>query len=149
MDKYGFVRLKIVIIGIVFILSAISGYRTIPDLISSQINTFTGGTTSSVQSGILSQMGIPPLDTIIQFTQYCLIGLIVAGLGTIVFGMMVKKTPKQVYKNIKVEDIQEYQKSAPTPDKTILQLLHERLVKGEITSSQYQNLKNILEEKTD
>jgi uncharacterized membrane protein len=139
------VKLRIIIIGIIFVLFAIPGYTILPSVITHETNNLTGGNLQSpLTKAMLAQMGIPSIDTIIKLTQYCFVGLAVAGLGIIVLGVLSKKIPKQT--PIKVQR----EPSSEVPDEgnpNELRLLQERLAKGEISSSQYQNLKKLLEDK--
>ena len=138
-------RKGILAIGIALIIFAIPGYTIGPGFITKEINKLTGGTDTHMASSILSQMGIPPIDEMFKITQYSFVGLGVAGIGAMVVGAVAKK-PKRVFAkpktksvdNIEYEDMQV--KSNPS------NTLKERLARGEITSSQYQNLKRLLEE---
>ncbi len=141
---------KIVLIGIAIILVAIPSYTIVPSGITHAMTKLTGGdTTSSLNNQIFSQLGIPPIDTIAKFIQYSFIGLIVAGLGITVFGAISKKIPKQPPVRLSIESVQrlEDDKEEKDANSKAVHLLQERLAKGEITSSQYQNLLKLLEDK--
>ncbi len=107
------------------------------------MNKLTGGNSLSPMSyQILSSLGIPPIDTMIVLVKYSFIGLIVAGFGIIAFGAVSKNIPKQKAGKLLVEsNIQEEHQ----PE--VLHLLKERLAKGEITSNQYRDIRNVLEDR--
>ena len=142
-------RLGIVITGIVFILFAIPGYEMSPNFITKGMNSFSGGadsTSSPYTSSLLAQMGIPPADEISQLTQYSFVGLAVAGIGALIFGIIVKAVPKQGPVKMGIElNVQKPEKEEKDDRSKALRLLKERLAKGEITSSQYANLKDLLD----
>jgi hypothetical protein len=121
----------------------------IPHFITRVMNKLTFGNEQSPMAGqIFSQLGmppIPPLPEIIAFVQYCCIGLAVAGAGIIIFGLASKKTPKPSSVKVYLEPDQGLQDE--DPNIKAINLLQERLAKGEITSSQYQNIRKMLEEK--
>jgi len=133
-------------IGILFVFLAIPSYTIIPTLLTGFMNKFSGGDSPSpMASQIFAQLGIPPIDTIIKFIQYSLIGLIVAGLFITALGIMTKKIQKQPSVALSIDSSQKIQRQENTNLKA-LHLLQERLAKGEITSSQYLSLKKVLEE---
>ncbi len=140
-------KFRIVIIGITFALLGMYAYRVIPPLITKAMNKLTlGNEQSSMANQIFSQLGMPPIPStpeIAAFVQYCCIGLAIAGVGIIIFGIVSKKTRTTV--KISLESAQRSQDDDTTLK--AINLLQERLAKGEITSSQYQNLRKMLEEK--
>ena len=86
------------------------------------------------------------MDALIPIIKDLFIGMAVAGLGLTGFGAILKSTPKQVTLKLNLEQEQK----AQTPDDPAVKAIHllqERLAKGEITSSQYHNLKKLMEEK--
>ena len=140
-------RPKIVMIGILFVLLAIPSYNIVPALLTELMNKFTGGGAATPMANqIFAQLGIPPIDTIIKYLQYSLIGLIVAGLFIVVFGMLAKKIQKQPAVTLSIDSGQKMQEQENSNFRA-LYLLQERLAKGEITSSQYLNLKKVLEDR--
>ena len=139
-------RIKIVIYGLCALL-AIPSYTIVPSLITTTMSKFSGGNSPSLMaSQIFSQLGIPPIDTIIKLIQYSLIGLAVAGLFITVFGVIAKKTPKKSTVTLSINSNQKMQDQESINLRAI-HLLQERLAKGEITSTQYMSLKNVLEDK--
>ncbi len=142
-------KLKIVIIGVMFVLTNLS-YNMIPSFVIKAMNELTFGNSDfSVANQVFSQIGLPPIPStqlIITFIQYLYAGLIVAGFGLIVFGVMSKKVSKLDKLNVHLESIKKSPEEKDADVKTLF-LLQERLAKGEITSSQYYNLKKLLEEK--
>ncbi len=140
-------KFRIVIIGITFALLGVYAYSMIPPFIAKAMNKLTlGNEQSPMASQIFSQLGMPPIPStpeIAAFVQYCCIGLVIAGIGIVIFGIVSKKTLTTV--KISLESAPRSQ-DENTNFKAI-NLLQERLAKGEITSSQYQNLRKLLEEK--
>jgi uncharacterized membrane protein len=134
-------------IGIFFVLVAIPSYSIVPTLFTGFMSKFSGGDSPTpMASQIFSQLGIPPIDAIVKYIQYSLIGLIVAGIFLMAFGIMAKKIQKQPSVALSVDSSQKIQEQENTNFKA-LHLLQERLAKGEITSSQYLSLKKVLEDK--
>ncbi len=144
-------RSKLVIIGFAFMLLAIPAYIITPTFITKAMNKFTFGTSGSSEMNrqIFAQLGMPPIPdvhAVTAFIQYSLIGVMLAGLGIVIFGTISKKMPKSTPLKIPFEEPQVQDYEDDTHAKAI-HLLQERLAKGEITSSQYQNLRKMLEEK--
>jgi hypothetical protein len=122
-------KLKIIVLGTSLILLAFPAYTILPSLMINEANKLTGGNSRSVLTeAMLAQMGIPSIDTVIKFTKYCTIGLAVAGLGIIVFGIIAKKVPKQSAVKIATDPNQQSQEK--NVDNKYIHLLQERLAKG-------------------
>jgi hypothetical protein len=130
--------------GIFLVIFSIPSYNVVPSLITMTMNKISGGTVSPMASQIFSQLGIPPVDIITEYIQYGFEGCIVAGIGIVAFGIVQKKRKKISPVKLSVEASQNSQEE----DANIkaLHLLQERLVKGEITSSQYKDLRKLLED---
>jgi uncharacterized membrane protein len=140
------VKIYLVITGIVLVLVALPGYSMAPGFISDEVNKLTGGNASdSMTSSLLTQMGIPPIGTIIPMVEYSFVGLGVAGFGLTIFGIVTKNFKSQIY--VESLEINSSDSSEKPPMPTALWILQERLAKGEITSSQYKNMRRLLEEK--
>ncbi|MBI1827994.1 MAG: SHOCT domain-containing protein [Thaumarchaeota archaeon] len=151
-------RINLVVIGLLLVLIAIPGYLDTPNLISQMVHSMMGPVTGSIpgtnSGAILHQMGYPSRSTIIPLIQYSFVGLAVAGLGFVAFGAVAKKIPKQFTVKLVTEEpekVKEFHSDTqPTDERTqtnlrSLRILQERLAKGEITSSEFQNLKRFLE----
>lgn len=95
-------RLELVIIGIFLVLISIPSYYYAPHYLTvsihSYISSMSGGNMNSVS--MLHQMGYPSLHEVMPIFQYSLVGLAVAGLGMIAFGMVAKKPQK--FRSVKV-----------------------------------------------
>jgi uncharacterized membrane protein len=151
-------RIRPVIIGVCLVLISIPGYLDTPNLIQQMINSFTGSLTGSVpgtHGSILKQMGYPSRTVIIPLIQYSFLGIAVAGMGLAGFGAIAKKIQKQVTLKLVTDEVEKVKEVHPSPQITdertqtnlrSLRILQERLVKGEITSSEFQNLKRFLEQ---
>jgi uncharacterized membrane protein len=157
-------RIRSVIIGLVLVLISVPGYLDTPTLMSQMVHYMMGAMTGSIpgagSGSILKQMGYPSRSTVVPLIQYSFVGLALAGLGFMGFGAIAKKITSQVTVNLatgdakepeKVEKIKEIHTSPQFTDERIhadnrsLRILQERLVKGEITANEFQNLKRLLE----
>ncbi len=151
-------RIALVIIGLCLVLISIPGYLDTPNLMSQMIHSFTGSFTGSIPGtsggSMLHQMGYPSRTVIIPLIQYSFVGLAVVGIGFVGFGSVAKKIPKQFTVKLVTEEPEEVKEfhtdTQPTDERTqtnlrSLRILQERLAKGEITSSEFQNLKRLLE----
>jgi|SRR6185312_12239868 len=135
----------IIVIGLVLIIFTIPGYTLSPHLVTKEMNILTGGNADNhLTSAMLSQMGIPPIDEMIKITQYSFVGLGIVGIGCVFMGAFSKKTKSQFITSRTESAFHEEENKERK--KNALNTLQERLAKGEITSSQYQNLKRILED---
>ena len=151
-------RIELVMIGLCLALISIPAYLDTPNLISQMIHSFTSSMTGSIPGtnggSMLKQMGYPSRTVIIPIIQYSFVGLSVAGVGLAGFGAIAKKIPKQVKVKLVTEEpdkIKEIHMDSQPADEGMqtnlrsLRILQERLAKGEITSSEFQNLKRFLE----
>ena len=150
-------RISLVIIGIFLVMISIPGYLETPIFISQMVHSFTGSFTGSIpgtsSGSILRQMGYPSRAVAVPMIQYSFIGLAVAGIGITAFGSVAKNIPKQVTVKLapEVEKVEEIPARPQIKDEATqtnlrsLRILQERLAKGEITSSEFQNLKKLLE----
>ncbi|GEM_PF-2511194 len=140
-------RSSLLISGIAMVLSAIPSYLILPSMVKNTLDKFSGGSMSnSMNQQIFSQLGFPPLSSFEPAVRYFSIGMLVAGLVVILLGILLKKVPKSVTLKLNLEG----EKNSPTfedANTSAIHLLQERLARGEITSSQYQNLRKIMEEK--
>ena len=94
------------------------------------------------------------MSAVIPIIQYSVIGMAAAGIGVVLFGFVAKKIPKKVVVKL-VTEVSDKEKevhidSKPTDEKIqtnlrSIRILQERLAKGEISSSEFLNLKRFLE----
>ena len=136
---------------------SIPAYLYSPHFLSQAVHSFMGPMTSgnSVStSNMLRQMGYPPMSQVIPIIQYSTIGMIIAGMGLMLFGSIAKKiarpskvkpiaTQSEEMQEISTDPHLSNEKPKATPPS--LRILQERLVKGEITPTEFQNLKRFLE----
>ncbi len=145
-------------IGAFLIAISIPGYVDTPSIVSQMVHSFMNMSTGSVSganpSSMLRQMGYPSRTVIIPIIQYTFAGLGAAGFGIAMFGMIAKKIPKQVKVKLVTEEPEKVKEihvdHLPVDENTktnlrSIRILQERLAKGEITSSEFQNLKRFLE----
>jgi len=151
-------RILLLAIGACLAVISIPGYLDSPSIISQMIHSFTSTMTGSIPGtnggSMLKQMGYPSRTVVIPMIQYMFAGLGVAGVGIAIFGIVAKKIPKQVKVKLVTEEpekVKEIHMDSPSIDENAktnlrsLRILQERLAKGEITSSEFQNLKRFLE----
>ncbi len=126
-------------------MSGIPGYLAAPNLMSRYMDSFSGtGGSSAMATNVLQQMGIPPINVIDQLIHYSFAGSVVAGILLIVFGIFSKKIKKQ-FPSIRAEADQPPENSREDPSQKSLQILKERLARGEITPDDFVDLKKLLE----
>ncbi|HEU5221243.1 MAG TPA: hypothetical protein VFU58_04210 [Candidatus Nitrosotalea sp.] len=89
-------RLELVIIGIFLVMVSIPSYYYAPAYLTASVHSFIGSMSGGNMNtaSMLRQMGYPSLHEVMPIFQYSLVGLAVAGLGMMAFGMVAKKTPK-------------------------------------------------------
>jgi len=95
-------RLELVIIGIFLVMVSIPSYYYAPAYLTASVHSFIGSMSGGNMNtaSMLRQMGYPSLHQVMPIFQYSLVGLAVAGLGMMAFGMMAKKTSK--FRSVKV-----------------------------------------------
>ena len=145
-----------IIIGSLLMIVSIPTYLYSPHFLSLAVHSFfrsmsNGGT---INTSILHQMGYPSMSAVIPIIQYSVIGMAAAGIGFVLFGFVAKKIPKKVVVKL-VTEVSDKEKevhidSKPTDEKIqtnlrSIRILQERLAKGEISSSEFLNLKRFLE----
>jgi uncharacterized membrane protein len=139
------VKKILLITGVILILFGLLGYYYSPSVISDQMNKLMGGNASDHgTSSLLSQMGIPPIETIIKLTEYSFLGLGFAGFGLTIFGTFAKNIKKQIL--VKPVEANSLGSSEPQARPEAVWVLQERLARGEISSIEYKNLKRLMEE---
>jgi len=153
---------KVLAIGLfVFVISLI-GYMAGPAAISQMMDSFTGGVVAHNTGPSIDpyrMMGIPTPEEMGKMTQYSSLALMLGGLGAIVFGILGKKgkpKAKQVA-TIQQENNTTFESSMEIKGQEVIvdeetqtnnrsiEILQERLAKGEITSNEYLNLKRLLD----
>jgi len=138
------VNTKLVAAGSALVILGMPGYFYVPNLMSNFMNTFTGTSGSSLMtSNILQQMGIPPIDTMDKMIHYSFGASAAAGVIIVVFGMAKKKFKRQ-FSSTAESKLGEKEYHADPIQKSI-QILKERLAKGEISQTDFKNLKKLLE----
>ncbi len=138
-------RFQLIITGVVLIIFGIPGYLYTPNLMSQFMYSYTGTSGSSTMAtSVLQQIGIPPIQVIDQWIHYSFVGLAIAGVLLVVLGIFTKKNVKQ-FSNINAEPEESTEKSQEEPSQKSLQILKERLARGEITPDDFVDLKKLLE----
>lgn len=159
-------RIGLVMIGACLVIISIPGYLDTPSMMSQMIHSFTSSMTGSIPGttggSMLHQMGYPSRTVIIPLIQYSFVGLALVGIGFAAFGAVAKKIPKQVTVKLVTEEpdivkdhtsseVEETHTSSKITDESTqtnlrsIRILQERLARGEISSSEYQNLKRLME----
>ncbi len=91
-------RLVLVIAGMLLTIISVPMHSYLPPVLSSMTHSFVStmsvGNTNSVS--MLRQMGYPSMHQVLFILQYMIIGMGVAGVGLMIFGVMAKKAPKAI-----------------------------------------------------
>ena len=152
-------RTILVIIGISLAVFSMIGYVYTPTAISQVAHSMLGmaGSSSSSSfstSAMLHSMGYPSRSTIIPVMQYSFIGLEVAGMGLTMYGFIAKKPIKKVVAKKNTSKEPGIEESPTNSQSTIensltnysaIRRLQERLANGEITASEFERIKKLLE----
>ncbi|HMK32346.1 MAG TPA: SHOCT domain-containing protein [Nitrosopumilaceae archaeon] len=139
-------RIKLIIIGCVLITSGISGYLYPSNIMSKYMDSF-GGTpgSSAMASSVLQQLGIPPLQEIDKWIHYSFVGLAVAGVFPVLFGLFAEKKIQKQFSDINTDFNHLTSEPQEVPSLKSIDILKERLAKGEITPYDFVHLKKLLE----
>lgn len=150
-------RIKPLIIGLFLVLISVPGYLDTPALMSQMIHSFMSSFSGSIPGtsggSMLHQMGYPSRSVIIPIIQYSFVGLAFTGVCFVIFGAVAKNISKQVTVKLVAEETEKVKVPTSTQftdERTqtnlrSLRILQERLAKGEITSSEFQNLRKFLD----
>ncbi len=95
-------------------------------------------------TGILQQMGIPPMQEMDQMIHYSFGGSAVVGVLVIVFGIFAKKKFPKQFSSVKNSNHPTEESQDDTSQKSI-HILKERLARGEITADDFIDLRKLLE----
>ncbi len=153
-------RLSEVVIGVVLLVGSVYGYSNSPNLIPEIQNYlaismpgFFPDIAGSQQNSMLLRMSYPAMKTMIKVTQLGFIGIAVSSLVLLGYGIVAKKKTLKI-QNIAIQEINENSKpemvSKYRINKSlhtyphILQILKERLAKGQITKTEFERLKKLL-----
>ena len=153
-------KLKLTIIGLVIAIFSVIGYVYTPIAISQMIHSMIGMTGSSSSSSpintssMLHSMGYPSRTLVIPVLQYSFVGLGIIGIVLIGYGFVSKNYKKQFV-------VEETQDKEPRTEKSstnsqsenensltnykAMKRLQERLANGEITASEFERTKKLLE----
>ena len=152
-------RLSELVIGVALLVSSVYGYSNsttlIPEIQNYLATSMPGFFPDIVgsQNSMLLRMSDPAMKTMIKITQLGFIGIAASALMLLSFGIVAKKKTSQI-QNIAIQKINENLK----PDMVsknimndslhtypnILQILKERLAKGQITKTEFERLKKLL-----
>ena len=109
------------------------------------MNSFTGTSgPNPMATGILQQMGIPPLQEMDQMIHYSFGGSALAGVLIVVFGIFAKKKFPKQFLSLKNSNRTTDESQDDSSQKSI-HILKERLAKGEITADDFIDLRKLLE----
>ena len=150
-------RIKVLTIGILIFVFSIIGYIESSDIINKTLGSFIAKDSPVGTETLLRQMGFPSIETITQTAEYSSLAMSIAGIGMILLGGMAKKKEiKKVPTKVEKEDLELLQEVhdeiVVKPKEKIfrenlrtLEILQQRLAKGEITPAEFVNLKRYLE----
>ena len=153
-------RLSEVVIGVVLLVGSIYGYSNSSNLILSIQNYLTismpgffPDIAGSQQNSMLLRMSYPAMKMMIKITQLGFIGIAVSSLVLLGYGIVAKKKTSKI-QNIAIQEINENSKPEMVKKHRInkslhtyphiLQILKERLAKGQITKTEFERLKKLL-----
>ena len=95
-------------------------------------------------------MGYPSRSVVIPIMQDSFLGLAIVGIGMAGFGAIAKNRKRQFMTSPISEEQDKKMQENPKTDEmpqTSLRILQERLAKGEITSSEFQRMKKLLDDR--
>ena len=149
-------NMKLVIIGIVLATLSTILYVKTPSLISQMVHsmmsmTGSSGSSSLNTAGMLHAMGYPSRTVVIPIMQSSFIGLGIMGIIMTVYGIAANKYKRQFVaesspdQELGTESLANSQSDNPPKNYKALRKLQDRLVKGEITTSEFERVKKLLE----
>jgi uncharacterized membrane protein len=138
-------RIKLIIIGSVVIIIGIAGYFDSSNLMSKYMDSFTVTPGSGVAANVFSQMGFPPLPEVDKWIHYSFVGLAVAGVLPVLFGIFAKKKIQKQFSNINTDLNHITPEPQEVPPLKSIDILKERLARGEITQYDFVHLKKLIE----
>ena len=150
-------NMKLVIIGIVLATLSTILYVKTPSLISQMVHsmmsmTGSSGSSSLNTAGMLHAMGYPSRTVVIPIMQSSFIGLGIMGIIMTGYGIAAKKYKRQFVaesspeQELGTEESLANSKSDNTQKNyKALRKLQDRLVRGEITTSEFERVKKLLE----
>ena len=148
-------KITLLVVGLCIVFVSILGYLDAPSIISQMVHsiiiTNTGSTSSSspiTTSSMLHSMGYPSRSVVVPIMQDSFIGLAIVGIGMAGFGTIAKNRKRQFTSQVSEEQDKKIQNDSKTSEmpQTSLRILQERLAKGEITSSEFQRMKKLLDD---
>jgi uncharacterized membrane protein len=158
---YGYLVMRLfdLVIGVVLLVGSVYGYSnsaTIIPEIQNYLATSMPGFFPDIlgsQNSMLLRMSYPAMKTMIKVTQIGFVGISVSALILLGYGIVAKKKISQI-QNIAIQKINENSKPEMVSKNimnnslhtysNILQILKERLAKGQITKTEFERLKKLL-----
>jgi hypothetical protein len=148
-----------IVIGIALLVGSIYGYSNSTTLIPEIQNYLTTSMSGffpdivGSQNSILLRMSYPAMKTMIKITQLGFVSIAASALMLLGFGIVAKKKTPNI-QNIAIQKINENSKPEMVSKNimneslhiypNILQILKERLAKGQITKIEFERLKKLL-----
>jgi uncharacterized membrane protein len=149
------VKITLLLVGSCIVFVSIMGYFDTPSIISQMAHSIIGANIGSTSSSspvttlsMLHSMGYPSRSVVVPIMQDSFIGLAIVGIGMAGFGTIAKNRKMQFTSLVLEEQDKKIHDDSKTIEKpqTSLRILQERLAKGEITSSEFQRLKELLDD---
>jgi uncharacterized membrane protein len=152
-------KLSELVIGFVLLVGSVYGYSnstTLVPEIQNYLTTSMPGFFPDIvgsQNSMLLRMSYPAMKTMIKVTQLGFVGIAASALMLLGYGIVAKKKTSQI-QNIAIQKINENSKPEMVSRyrmndslhtyPNILQILKERLAKGQITKTEFERLKKLL-----
>ena len=155
---YFIVRKQEILIGLALLVTSIYGYYHASQLVgvfeNQMLNSMSGVLSSPSpddQKFSVVKNGYPSAETLTKVAQYGFIAFSLISIGIIVFGVIAKKKmPSQFVANTSIEV--KNKEFASTKSEEVdraningIRILKDRLAKGDITESEFKNLRKFFE----
>ena len=161
-SNYSYLVMRIfeLVIGAVLLVGSVYGYfnstNLVPEIqnyLAISMPGFFPDIAGSQQNSMLLRMSYPAIKTMIKVTQIGFIGIAISALMLMGYGVVAKRKTSQI-QNIAIKQINENSKpeiasknimnESKNTNSHILQILKERLARGQINKTEFDRLKKLL-----